>query len=167
MWYVSASWLHETAVVHKRGTSVESWPRNGGRGGKHKLNTISKPTCDWFPQAVFIISPHAFISQSETFYYPFHMLWMHKKNDLSSHKTSVLWWDTRVEGHWRIGTLIHPCQKPTLGDLALPQDYVYRFLEGRFAKKRKYLPGFFHRLSRFHTLAWRPAAQLAVSLVSI
>lgn len=59
-------------------------------GGKHKLNTISKPICDWFPQVVCIISllMHSFL-QSETF--NIHCTWNKRiNNHLSSHKQRVM-----------------------------------------------------------------------------
>ncbi len=149
MWYVSASWLHETAVVHKRGTSVESWPGIGGRAASTSLiQSLSRHaigSLERFSSFLLTLSFHNL--KLFIIHFMCYKCIKIKINHLSSHKTAC--YDgthaSRVIGE---SALIHPCQNPNLGDFSLPQDHVYRFLEGRFAKKRKYLPGFFHRLSR-------------------
>lgn len=130
MGYVSASWLHETAAVHKRDTSEESWPPNGGWAAStsliQSLSQYAIGSLKFF--ALFLFSC---IRSCHQKHFNTHIIC---NEHMNNHSSSVLWWDIRVEGHWRIGTLNQTCQKPTLGHLALPQDHVYRFLEGRFAK---------------------------------
>lgn len=78
-------------------------------GGKHKLNTIFTPICDWFPQVVCIISllMHSFL----------HLISIsHETNHLSSHKQRV------TMGHARRGSLANRHTHSTM-----PKTYARTF----------------------------------------